>query len=81
MKNIPIFLLILSLLSYEVQAGIIAAGICYSGYAAVAVACFSAAGVVFGTVKLIQIKASPKLSACNGAFGTCERACMSALSH
>ncbi len=71
-----IFVLILA--ANLATAGPVASGICYAGCAAVAVACFSAAGFTFGTVPGAQIAAVPALAACNSAFGVCEAACMAA---
>lgn len=77
MVSHKIWLLILvGLLITSTNAGPIASGICYAGCAAVAVACFSAAGFTFGTVPGAIIAATPALAACNAAFGTCEAACM-----
>lgn len=61
------------------QTGPVASGICYAGCAAVTVACFSAAGFVFGTVPGTVIAATPALAACNSAFAICEASCMTAL--
>lgn len=69
---------VLMLLS-QVNAGPIAAGICYAGCAGVTVACFAAAGFTFGTVPGAVIAATPALAACNGAFAACEAACVAAL--
>lgn len=76
-KALLLSILILSL--NIVQAGPVAAGICYAGCASVTVACFAAAGFTFGTVPGAQIASIPALAACNAAFGTCEAACMVAL--
>lgn len=53
-------------------------GICYAGCATLAVACFAAAGAVFGVANGPVIGASKTLTACNSAFGKCESACTSA---
>ncbi|XP_046747924.1 uncharacterized protein LOC124412243 [Diprion similis] len=63
----------------NVEAGPLAAGICYAGCAAVVTACFAAAGFTFGTVPGAQIAAVPALVACNAGFATCEAACVAAL--
>lgn len=76
-KSMVIFFALL-LLS-QIDAGPIGAGICYAGCAAVAVACFAAAGFTFGTVPGAVIAATPALAACNTAFGVCEAACVAAL--
>ncbi|KAG6970997.1 hypothetical protein JG688_00004631 [Phytophthora aleatoria] len=61
----------------EVDAGILAYGICQSGCNAVAVACYSAAGAVFGTVTA-GVGAIPAVIGCNGALGTCMAGCVAA---
>ncbi|XP_046430417.1 uncharacterized protein LOC124184582 [Neodiprion fabricii] len=63
----------------NVEAGPVAAGICYAGCGALVTACFAAAGFTFGTVPGAQIAAVPALVGCNTAFATCEAACMAAL--
>lgn len=78
MKNYMAAFLVVLLLS-QVNAGPIGAGICYAGCAAVTVACFAAAGFTFGTVPGAVIAATPALAACNGAFATCQAACVAAL--
>lgn len=77
MKMIP--LIVVLLFVQLTFAGPIAAGICYAGCAGVVVACFSAAGFIFGTVPGAIIAATPALAACNAAFGACEAACVAAL--
>lgn len=57
----------------QVEAGPVAYGICQTGCAGVVVACYSAAGAVFGTVAAPV--APPALLACNGAFGACSAKC------
>ncbi|RPA97678.1 hypothetical protein L873DRAFT_1809475 [Choiromyces venosus 120613-1] len=58
-------------------AGPISYGICQSGCAGVVVACYSAAGAVFGTVPAAAATAIPALAACNSAFGSCSHFCAS----
>ena len=58
-------------------AGIISYGICQAGCSAVVVACYSAAGFVFGTVAAGA--APPAIIACNAAFGTCQAKCALAI--
>lgn len=60
-------------------SGPAAYGICQAGCAGIVVACFSAAGFVFGTVPGSQIAAVPALTACNAAWGTCCAACAAAI--
>jgi len=57
-----------------VQAGPAAYGICQAGCAAVVVACYAAAGAIFGTVTA-GVGAPPAILACNVAFGKCSVAC------
>jgi len=52
--------------------------ICYSGCAALVVACYSAAGAVFGTVTAC-IGTPAALLACNSGFSTCMASCAAAL--
>lgn len=75
-------LLVVLLLSNTTPAnsGMIGVGICYAGCASVTVACFAAAGAVFGVAKACTIDASPALKACNTAFSGCSKACVSAFS-
>ncbi|RPA97681.1 hypothetical protein L873DRAFT_1809484 [Choiromyces venosus 120613-1] len=56
-------------------AGPISYGICQGGCAGVVVACYSAAGAVFGTVPAAAAVAIPALAACNSAFGSCSAVC------
>lgn len=58
-----------------VHGGPTAAGVCYAGCAAVVVACYAAAGAVFGTVTA-GVGTPAAIIACNSAFGTCQGACM-----
>lgn len=58
-----------------VKAGPAAYGICQAGCAAVAVACYAAAGAVFGTVTA-GVGTAPAILACNAAFGKCSAACI-----
>ncbi|XP_031627512.1 uncharacterized protein LOC116343537 [Contarinia nasturtii] len=76
--NVKILLLVCALITVA-TGGPIGAGICYAGCAAVVVACFSAAGAVFGATGGAAIAASPALVGCNSAFGVCEAACVAAL--
>lgn len=77
--NLFLFLLLTFSCQMFVFCGPMAAGICYSGCAALVVVCFSGAGFSFGTVPGSQIAAVPALTACNTAFAVCESACVSAL--
>ncbi|EGZ13392.1 hypothetical protein PHYSODRAFT_514663 [Phytophthora sojae] len=61
----------------EVSAGPLAYGICQTGCNAVAVACYSAAGVVFGTVTA-GVGSIPAVIGCNAALGTCMAGCVAA---
>jgi len=64
--------------SCVVKAGPAAYGICQAGCAAVVVACYAAAGAVFGTVTA-GVGAAPAVLACNVAFGKCSAACAAAV--
>lgn len=59
-----------------VQAGPIAYGVCLGGCSTLAVACYAAAGAVFGTV--LPAGAPPAVLSCNTAFGSCSAACAAA---
>ena len=54
-------------------AGPIAYGVCQGGCAAVAMACYAAAGAVWGATA--GVGAPPAVVACNGAFGLCSSKC------
>jgi hypothetical protein len=60
----------------DVQAGLIAYGLCQAGCSTLAVACYGAAGAVFGTV--LAVTAPPAVASCNAAFGTCSASCAAA---
>lgn len=67
-------LLIASLLVSQADGGPALYGICQAGCAAVAVACYAAAGATFGTV--IAGAATPAvILGCNSAFGICSAKC------
>jgi hypothetical protein len=55
------------------SAGLAGYGICQAGCAGLVVACYSAAGFVFGTV--FAAAAPHAILACNAAFGKCSAAC------
>ncbi|TDZ41237.1 hypothetical protein CTRI78_v009826 [Colletotrichum trifolii] len=59
-------------------AGPAAYGVCQAGCASIVVACYAAAGAVFGAIA--GAAAPPAVVACNVAFGKCQCACaMSAI--
>ena len=62
----------------NIEAGLMPYGICQAGCAALVVACYSAAGAVFGTVTA-GAGVAPALLACNVAFGKCSAACAAAI--
>ena len=65
------------LLNNATIAGPILGATCQAGCAALAVACYSAAGFTFGTV--VAAAGTPAvIIACNTAFGTCMSACAAA---
>lgn len=70
-----LFALIATMLAHA-QAGSIAYGICQSGCSTLAVACYSAAGAVFGTV--LAATAPSAVMSCNAAFGSCSASCAAA---
>ncbi|CAF3550138.1 unnamed protein product [Rotaria socialis] len=74
MKSVALFLCIIILTTSCVKAGPTAYGICQAGCAAVVVACYAAAGAVFGTVTA-GAGAPAAIIACNLAFGKCSAAC------
>jgi len=60
-----------------IEAGPAAYGICQAGCAAVVVACYAAAGAVFGTVTA-GVGTPAAILGCNAAHGTCSTACIAA---
>ncbi len=66
-------LTILTLLTLT-AAGPASYGICQAGCSAVVVACYSAAGAVFGTVTA-GVATAPAILGCNVAFGKCSAVC------
>lgn len=68
------FLLIFGIFTQSVYSGQVSQGICSSGCAAVVCACYSAAGVTFGTI--ISAPGTPAaIIGCNEAFGNCMSIC------
>lgn len=65
---------VLTIMPDKTEAGPFAGAICSAGCAAVVVACYSAAGAVFGTVTA-GVGSPPAILACNTAFGTCMANC------
>ncbi|OWZ04856.1 hypothetical protein PHMEG_00023169 [Phytophthora megakarya] len=61
----------------EAYAGPLAYGICQTGCNAVAVACYGAAGAVFGTVTA-GVATLPAIISCNAALGVCMASCVAA---
>ncbi len=76
-KVAAIFLCIIILMASCIQARAAAYGICQAGCASLVVACYAAAGLVFGTVTA-GVGTSPAALACNVAFGKCSAACIAA---
>lgn len=74
MKTTAIFFCIVLLMGSCTEAGPAAYGLCQAGCAAVVVACYAAAGAVFGTVTAGAATA-PAILACNVAFGKCSAVC------
>ncbi|EPZ35264.1 hypothetical protein O9G_000660 [Rozella allomycis CSF55] len=69
----PSLILLLCIIGLAL-GGPISYGTCQAGCAAVVVACYAAAGAVFGTVTL-GVGAPPALVACSAAFGKCQAIC------
>lgn len=67
-------MLIVLAMQVLVLAGPIAYGICQSGCATIAVACYAGAGFTFGTVTA-GIGTPAAIVACNTAFGICSTKC------
>jgi hypothetical protein len=65
--------LILSFITNAYSIGV-STGICYAGCASLAVACYSAAGFVFGTVTA-GAGVPAAVVGCNAAFGACMAKC------
>lgn len=74
MKAIAFFLSAIILMASCTEGGPAAYGLCQAGCATVVVACYGAAGVVFGTVTAGATTA-PAILACNVAFGKCSAVC------
>lgn len=72
-KDFVLALAIFALLIIQVQSGPIAYGIFQAGCAGVVVACYSAAGFVFGNV--LAAGAPPAIIACNTAYASCQASC------
>ncbi|KAE9135855.1 hypothetical protein PF007_g2443 [Phytophthora fragariae] len=78
LKKIAAALVVLGLTaSPEANAGLLAYGICQTGCNALAVACYTAAGAVFGTVT-VGVGTLPAVIGCNVALGTCMASCVAA---
>ena len=60
-----------------ILAGSVAYGICQAGCSTVLVACYAAAGCIFGTV--LAAGAPAAIVGCNSAYGTCQAACAAVL--
>ncbi|KAK6506654.1 hypothetical protein TWF481_005113 [Arthrobotrys musiformis] len=58
------------------SAGPVAYGICQAGCATVVMACYGAAGFVWGAT--LAAAAPPTIIACNSAYGSCQAACIAA---
>lgn len=74
MQKLAFLISILLVAQQSVDAWGVSTGICYAGCAAVVVACYSAAGAVFGTITA-GIGTPPAILACNAAFGACMAKC------
>jgi len=76
-KVAAIFFCIIILMASYIQTGSADYGICQAGCAALVVACYGAAGLVFGTVTA-GVGAPAAALTCNVAFGKCSAACIAA---
>lgn len=74
MKLTPLLLLALA---SPALAGPLGYGICQAGCSAVVMACYSAAGAVWGATA--GVGAAPAVIACNLAYGKCQAACAAVL--
>lgn len=79
-RAITLLLLIISTITIQgVTSGPLLYASCQAGCAGVAVACWSAAGAIFGLTPLAIIAASPALTLCNTKYGACYSACSASL--
>jgi hypothetical protein len=74
MRKALLLLFLVTLLGNGCESIGISTGICYAGCATLVVTCYSAAGLVFGTVTA-GAGAPAAAIACNAAFGKCMAAC------
>lgn len=76
--NFGLIVLFFFILTFNFSyAGPLSGAICSAGCASLAVACYAAAGAVFGTVTA-GAGTAPAILACNAAFGKCMAACAAA---
>ncbi|RPA84721.1 hypothetical protein BJ508DRAFT_412476 [Ascobolus immersus RN42] len=75
MKLSAIF--VFSALAAPALSGPVGYGVCQAGCSAVVMACYSAAGAVWGATA--GLGAAPAVLACNAAYGTCQSACAAVL--
>jgi len=73
-KNWVLVAILLGLCLAPGESGLLAYGLCQSACAAAVVACYSSAGLVFGTVTA-GVGAPAAAIACNTAFGKCSAVC------
>ena len=76
-RALTLIIIAIVLLASPAKAGFVAYGICQSGCNAGAVACYAAAGYVFGTVTA-GAGIPAVITGCNAALGTCMTACIAA---
>lgn len=72
------FILLVLFLAHVSQAGPLAHAVCQSGCNCLAVACYTSAGFVFGTVTA-GIGTPAVILGCNAALGTCMVGCIPCL--
>lgn len=77
MKKALVVVGLAGMLAGTADAGPLSYGICQSGCNALVVACYAAAGFVFGTVT-VGVGTPVALMACNAKLGVCMAACVAA---
>lgn len=74
---LALILALLALLITQANSTLIGYGTCQTECSNIVVACYAAAGFVFGAVAAVG--APPAIIACNAAFGKCSAACAATL--
>jgi hypothetical protein len=76
MNTLALLLCAIVLMAPYAKAGLFEYGVCQSGCAGITVACYGAAGFVFGTV-IKSVDTPSAISFCNKTFGKCSAKCSS----